>query len=71
MLRLGCAYVNCDWYLLRSGMWRGECKFAAWVNGRLSLIAAATGSMRGNDLAVRRIFWNDKRIEHLNEKGQG
>ena len=61
LLRLLGAHIRCEAYLLRCGMWRGECKFCGWHkdDGRLCLIAATTGSIWDNSIQVTRVFWNE------------
>lgn len=52
------ARIKCNWYLLWSGMWCGECEMLCWArDGRLCLVAATTGSLLDNSIKVVRVFW--------------
>jgi hypothetical protein len=61
LVRLFWAELRCEGYLLMRGMWRGESKFCAYHkdDGRLSFIAATTGSIFDGTIAVRHVFWNE------------
>ena len=59
--RLAGIHIRCEWYLLTKGMHRGECKFCGWSKdtGKVSYIAATTGSIFDGTLVVKRVFLNE------------
>lgn len=57
LVRLLWAYFRCEIYLLRA-MWRGECMLTGYgEDGRIALIAATSGNIFDNTLAIKRIFY--------------
>ncbi len=59
--RLIWARLRCNYYLLFRGMWRGECELTGYHkdDGRVSYVAAVTGSLFKGTIEVKRVFWNE------------
>jgi hypothetical protein len=66
-LKLMAAHLQCEWYLLTLGMWRGEFKIYSWCmeeKDRIIFIAAATGSIWDKTLKIQKIFYNETDTEN-------
>jgi hypothetical protein len=60
-IKLFRAHVQLNCYLLRYGMWRGECQFAAYdTEGKQVYLAAVKGSLQRHTVKHVRTFWDEK-----------